>query len=66
MKNTNTCSTLGDLKKILKQLKEANDPFDKNLIDFYTKKIEQETIKALRKIKAKEMLARDDNSFKIA
>lgn len=53
---TKNCSTLGDLKNILKQLIEANDPQDKDLISFYTKKIELETLKALRKIEVKKML----------
>lgn len=35
---------------------EANDPQDKDLISFYTKKIELETLKALRKIEVKKML----------
>lgn len=50
------CSTLGDLKKILKDLKQANDPNDKDIIEFFTKKIEVETAKALRKIDVKKML----------
>lgn len=58
MKSKN-CSTLGDLKKILSQLIEANDPLDKDLINFYTKKIEVETTKALRKIEAKKMLLKN-------
>lgn len=58
MKNK-SCSTLGDLKKILSQLIEANDPFDKDLINFYTKKIEVETAKALRKIEVKKMLLKN-------
>lgn len=53
-------STLGDLKKILKQLKEANDPLDKDLIEFYTKKIATETEKALKRITIKSMLTRPD------
>ncbi len=55
MKNKN-CSTLGDIKNILKQLIEANDPQDKDLINFYTNKIEVETAKALRRIDVKKML----------
>lgn len=55
MKNK-ICSTLGDLKNILNQLKEANDPADKDLINFYANKIEAETAKALRKIEVKKML----------
>ena len=55
MKNK-SCSTLGDLKKILSQLIEANDPLNKDLINFYTKKIEVETSKALRKIEAKNII----------
>lgn len=58
MKNK-SCSTLGDLKKILSQLIEANDPLDKDLINFYTKKIEVETAKALRKIEVKKMLLKN-------
>lgn len=50
------CSTLGDLKKILRDLKEANDPNDKDIIEFFTNKIEVETAKALRKIEVKKML----------
>ena len=46
----NTCSTIGDLKKILSSLKEENDPSNKDLINFYTNKIEVESKKALNKI----------------
>jgi hypothetical protein len=55
MKNKNY-STLKDIKTILSQLIEANDPLDKDLIQFYTKKIEVETKKALRRIEVKKML----------
>ena len=46
----NTCSTIGDLKKLLNSLKAENDPSNKDLIDFYTNKIEVESKKALNKI----------------
>ena len=55
MKNKNH-STLGDIKNILADLIKANDPQDKNLISFYTKKIEVETAKALKRIDVKKML----------
>lgn len=55
MANKN-CSTLGDIKKILNQLIEANDPLDADLINFYKNKIEVETAKALRKLDIKKML----------
>lgn len=52
MKNKNH-STLGDIKNILADLIKANDPQDKDLINFYTKKIEVETAKALKRIDVK-------------
>lgn len=55
MKNKNY-STLGDIKNILADLIKANDPQDKDLINFYTKKIEVETAKALKRIDVKKML----------
>ena len=55
MKNKN-CSTLSDLKNILSQLIQANDPQDKDLINFYTNKIAVETAKAMRRIDVKKML----------
>ena len=55
MKNKNH-STLGDIKNILADLIKANDPQDKDLINFYTKKIEVETAKALKRIDEKKML----------
>ena len=50
------CSTLGDIKQILKNLKAENNPNDAELIAFYENKIEFETLKALRKIDIKAML----------
>lgn len=55
MKNKNH-STLGDIKNILADLIKANDPQDKDLINFYTNKIEVETAKALKRIDVKKML----------
>jgi len=52
----NQCSTLGDIKQILKDLIAENNPLDKDLIEFYTKKVQTETEKALRKIDVKKML----------
>jgi hypothetical protein len=52
----NNCSTLGDLKKILKDLKIQNDPLDCELIAFYENKIEIETKKAMRKIEIQKIL----------
>ena len=52
MKKSN-CSTLKDIKNILNQLIKNNDPIDKDLINFYTKKVDTETKKALRKIEVK-------------
>lgn len=56
MKNKN-CSTLGDLKKILKDLKKYNNPLDRDLIAFYENKIEIETKKAMRKLEIQKMLS---------
>ena len=52
----NQCSTLKDIKAILNGLTKEGNPEDKELIDFYTKKIEVETAKALRKIEVQKML----------
>ena len=50
------CSTLGDIKQILKDLIKENNPQDADLIAFYRVKIEVETAKALRKLEVKKML----------
>jgi len=50
------CSTLGDLKQILKQLKEENNPQDAELIAFYENKISVETEKALKKLNIQKLL----------
>ena len=52
----NKCSTLGDLKKILINLKKENNIDDLELIKFYENKINTETIKALRKLEIQKML----------
>lgn len=52
----NKCSTLGDLKKILINLKKENNPNDLELIKFYENKINTETKKAMRKIEIQKML----------
>ena len=49
-------STLGDLKKILINLKKENNPDDSELIKFYENKINIETEKAMRKIEIQKML----------
>lgn len=49
-------STLKDIKEILKGLIKEGNPEDKELIEFYTKKIEVETAKALRKLEIQKML----------
>lgn len=46
----NKCSTLGDLKKILINLKKENNPNDLELIKFYENKINTETQKILNKL----------------
>lgn len=46
----NKCSTLGDLKKILINLKKENNPNDFKLIKFYENKINIETQKILNKL----------------
>ena len=46
----NKCSTLGDLKKILINLKKENNPNDFELIKFYENKINTETQKILNKL----------------
>lgn len=46
----NKCSTLGDLKKILINLKKENNPKDLELIKFYENKINTETQKILNKL----------------
>ena len=43
-------STIKDIKEILKGLIKEGNPEDKELIEFYTKKIEIESLKALKKI----------------
>ena len=52
----NKCSTLGDLKKILINLKKENNPDDSELIKFYENKINIETEKALKKLSIQKML----------
>lgn len=52
----NKCSTLGDLKKILSNLKKENNPDDSELIKFFENKIDIETKKAMRKIEIQKML----------
>ena len=52
----NKCSTLGDIKKILINLKKENNPDDSELIKFYENKINTETIKAMRKLEIQKML----------
>ena len=52
----NKCSTLGDIKKILSNLKKENNPEDLELIKFYENKINIETKKAMRKIEIQKML----------
>jgi hypothetical protein len=52
----NKCSTLGDLKKILVNLKKENNPDDSELIKFYENKINTETIKAMRKLEIQKIL----------
>ena len=47
----NKCSTLGDLKKILSNLKKENNPNDLELIKFYENKINIETQKILTNYK---------------
>ena len=49
-------STLGDLKKILSNLKKENNPNDLELIKFFENKIDIETKKAMRKIEIQKML----------
>lgn len=49
-------STLGDLKKILSNLKKENNPDDSELIKFYENKINIETEKALKKLSIQKML----------
>jgi hypothetical protein len=49
-------STLGDLKKILSNLKKENNPDDLELIKFFENKIDIETKKAMRKIEIQKML----------
>ncbi|CAB4136321.1 hypothetical protein UFOVP299_46 [uncultured Caudovirales phage] len=46
----NKCRTLGDLKKILSNLKKENNVKDIELIKFYEKKINTETEKILNKL----------------
>jgi hypothetical protein len=46
----NKCSTLGDLKKILINLKKENNIKDIELIKFYENKINTETEKILNKL----------------
>ena len=46
----NKCSTLGDLKKILINLKKENNPNDSELIKFYENKINTETQKILNNL----------------
>jgi len=46
----NKCSTLGDLKKILSNLKKENNPNDFELIKFYENKINTETQKIINKL----------------
>ena len=46
----NKCSTLGDLKKILINLKKENNVKDIELIKFYENKINTETQKILNKL----------------
>lgn len=43
-------STIGDIKKILINLKKENNPNDFELIKFYENKINTETQKALNKL----------------
>lgn len=52
----NKCSTLGDIKKILINLKKENNPNDFELIKFYENKINIETEKALKKLSIQKML----------
>lgn len=52
----NKCSTLGDLKKILSNLKKENNVNDSELIKFYENKINIETLKALKKLSIQKML----------
>jgi len=49
-------STLGDIKKILSNLKKENNPNDSELIKFYENKINIETEKALKKLSIQKML----------
>jgi hypothetical protein len=46
----NKCSTLGDIKKILINLKKENNPNDSELIKFYENKINTETEKIINKL----------------
>jgi hypothetical protein len=46
----NKCSTLGDIKKILINLKKENNPNDFELIKFYENKINTETQKIINKL----------------
>jgi hypothetical protein len=46
----NKCSTLGDLKKILINLKKENKPEDFELIKFYENKINTENEKIINKL----------------
>jgi hypothetical protein len=54
------CSTLGDIKKILSDLKKENNPLDAELIAFFENKIQVETDKALRKIDIKKILLKHE------
>ena len=46
----NKCSTIGDLKKIVINLKKENNQADSELIKFYENKINTETQKILNKL----------------
>ena len=51
-----TSFTIGDIKKLIIQLKNENDPSNNDLIAFYEKKVQIESLNALQKMDLNKIL----------